>query len=125
MDYHVAVPLRRVFYMDYPRADDRDRDGDPLGMDEIMDLTGRSEPAVYKWFERANLPPADGPTVWGRPTWRRRTILAWAYRNRKLPDGSDERAVRVREEARDWADRVGPERVVRADALRHGTPQSA
>jgi hypothetical protein len=54
-------------------------DGDPLGRQEMADLTSRTRFAVAKWIEREGLPPADGPYVHGLPTWRRATFLAWAF----------------------------------------------
>jgi hypothetical protein len=67
-------------YLDYDRSPDHMQDGDPIGQREMMELTGRSLKAIYKWHERKLLPLADGPVVNGLPTWRRRTFLAWAFR---------------------------------------------
>jgi hypothetical protein len=97
-------------YLDYARADDHLPDGDPLGHVEMAQLTGRSLPAVYKWFERGRLPLADGPLVRGLPTWRRRTFLAWAYNNfatrDRQPNGDPGPKLPIHEEAQRWAAEV-------------------
>lgn len=109
-----GVPAR-IVYLDYPRADNRDEDGDPIGAHEMVELTGRSRQAVDKWFERGMLPLADGPRVWGKPTWTRSTFLAWAYRNEftlRFPGQrrGDPVFLPVHAEAEEWAGRV-PESV--------------
>lgn len=99
-----AVPARTV-YLDYPRADDHLPDGDPIGLHEMVELTGRTRQAVEKWFERGLLPLADGPSVWGRPTWRRRTFLAWASRRGFTVDRFGV-ALPVQQEADGWTWKV-------------------
>lgn len=90
----------------YARADDHLPDGDPIGQREMAELTGRSILAIYKWHERRHLPAADGPMVNGYPTWRRRTFLAWAFREgfTRPVDGDD--LLPCHEEAAEWAAKV-------------------
>lgn len=102
-----AVPARTV-YLDYPRADDHLPDGDPIGLHEMVELTGRTRQAVEKWFERALLPLADGPRAWGKATWRRRTFLAWAYRRGFTVDPFGV-PLAVHGEAAKWAESVSLE----------------
>lgn len=114
------MPARPVYRMNYPRAESQRNgrtDVDPLGLDEIAAVTGRERDSVYKWFQRGTLPPWDGPTVWGNPTWRRRTLLAWAFHNGFLPDGEDAVSRGVRQEAAMWAERIDARQVPRADHL--------
>jgi hypothetical protein len=100
--YHPDVP--KDLTPNLPRDPDHLPDGDPMGRPEIMRVTGKTEGAVRKWFERGALPPPDGPIVWGLPTWRRRTVLAWALRAGHLDDSE------FRREAQRFAERVPPER---------------
>lgn len=100
-------------YLDYERAEGHLRDGDPIGYHEMTELTGRSMRAVYKWAERRTLPKADGPKVQGRPTWRRRTFLAWAYRQLVTRDLATGEPLACHEEAEQWAAVVDDEATAR------------
>lgn len=95
----------RIVYLDYPRAEDRLPDGDPIGLHEMIELTGRNYDAINQWFRRGLLPAADGPKVWDRATWRRRTFLAWAHRKGFTLDPFGNRLACF-EEAEGWADKV-------------------
>jgi hypothetical protein len=110
----------RLVHLDYPRAAKPAAD-DLVGMPEMCELTGRSDDAVYQWFARRLLPYADGPKVWGRNTWRRRTFLAWAYRQGFTVDHKGGAPLACHDEAREWAEAVAPartDRVVDVEARR-------
>lgn len=111
-------PVAKNVFPRYPRTKDHLPDGDPVGRDVMGALTGRSREAVDKWVERAALPMADGPWV-GGPTWRRRTFLAWAYRNDYLADRDGGR-LDAWEEGRRWLIQVAPSSLTPVRDLRDG-----
>lgn len=72
--------------MNYPRAEERMPDGAILGAFDIADLVGVKRNTATRWADRLLLPAADGPSVDGRPTWQRPTVVLWCMARGTLPD---------------------------------------
>jgi hypothetical protein len=70
----------------YPRAPDKEPDGAFLGLLDIADIAGVNRNTATKWVVRGMLPAADGPSIEGRPTWRRATAVCWLMAREVLPD---------------------------------------
>ena len=103
---------RNAYTRNYPRSAGAhllDAEG-PVGLVEMVALTGRSVQSCYKYMEKGLLPPADGPKVNGRPTWLRSTFLAWAYAKGKTL-GPNKTALASHEEAARWHETVPPESI--------------
>jgi hypothetical protein len=73
--------------VDYPRAPDKMPDGELLGLFDICNLAEVGRPAGNTWVRTMLLPPADGPNIEGRPTWKRSTALLWLMARNVIPKG--------------------------------------
>jgi hypothetical protein len=54
-----------------------------VGRAELIDMVGMDATAGANWYawwiSHGQFPPADGQTIDGRPTWRRRTMVRFLY----------------------------------------------
>lgn len=71
----------------YPRAWEPEEEPKKilLGLYDLLPLLHVHESTVRGWLAKVVLPFADGPDVNNFPTWKRGTILAWAYMRGMIP----------------------------------------
>jgi hypothetical protein len=60
-------------------------DGLIFGLLDIADLVGVRRNTASRWVDKLLMPAADGPSVDGRPTWQRATVILWCMARGTLP----------------------------------------